>query len=99
MARSVFVVGFQEVDLHQGVHWGGRCEGTRRLGEKLGALHSKPWSGGRYQPLLNYFQVDILVNIAGVKGEQDWETVYDVNLVRTFSNGIHLFPERCSLGP
>ena len=25
--------------------------------------------------------MDILVNIAGVKGEQDWETVYDVNLV------------------
>ena len=24
---------------------------------------------------------DILVNIAGVKGEQDWEAVYDVNLV------------------
>jgi len=30
-------------------------------------------------------QVDILVNIAGVKGEQDWETVYDVNL-----KGVHL---------
>ena len=24
---------------------------------------------------------DILVNIAGVKGEEDWETLYDVNLV------------------
>ena len=24
---------------------------------------------------------NILVNIAGVKGEQDWEAVYDVNLV------------------
>ena len=28
---------------------------------------------------------DILVNIAGVKGEQDWETLYDVNLVRVMS--------------
>ena len=26
--------------------------------------------------------MDILVNIAGVKGEQDWEAVYDVNLVK-----------------
>jgi NAD(P)-dependent dehydrogenase (short-subunit alcohol dehydrogenase family) len=30
-------------------------------------------------------QVNILVNIAGVKGEQDWETVYDINL-----KGVHL---------
>jgi len=30
-------------------------------------------------------QVDILVNIAGVKGEQDWEAVYDINL-----KGVHL---------
>jgi len=33
----------------------------------------------------HFGQVDILVNIAGVKGEQDWETVYDVNL-----KGVHL---------
>lgn len=30
-------------------------------------------------------KVNILVNIAGVKGEQDWESVYDVNL-----KGVHL---------
>ena len=43
--------------------------------------------------------MDILVNIVGVKGEQDWEEVYDVNLVKilssivefTFSQkGVHL---------
>ena len=26
------------------------------------------------------------MNIAGVKGEQDWEAVYDINLVRCFSS-------------
>ena len=44
--------------------------------------------------------MDILVNIAGVKGEQDWEAVYDVNLVKILSSiveftffsqkGVHL---------
>ena len=26
-------------------------------------------------------QPDILVNIAGIKGEQDWEKMYDINVV------------------
>ena len=53
MPRSVFL-GCQEVTQGQGVYWGGRCEGERRLGEELGPVQSEPGSGGRYQPLLNY---------------------------------------------
>ena len=44
--------------------------------------------------------MDILVNIAGVKGEQDWEAVYDVNLVKILHIvDIHLFSERSPHGP
>ena len=43
-------------------------------------------------------QVDILVNIAGVKGEQDWETVYDVNLVNPVSMEITLSQKGVHLG-
>ena len=83
--------------LHQGLYWGGRCEGTRRLGEELGPVQPTPRSGGWEVSTSYWRQVDILVNIAGVKGEQDWETVYDVNLVNPVSmeiifsqKGVHL---------
>ena len=29
-------------------------------------------------------QPDVAVNIAGIKGEQDWENIYDINLVKIF---------------
>jgi len=40
-------------------------------------------------------EVDILVNIAGVKGEQDWEKVYDVN-VKGVHMGLEVAMERMS---
>ena len=42
--------GFPRSCLHQGLYWGGRCEGTRRLGEELGPVQPTPRSGGRCQP-------------------------------------------------
>lgn len=37
-------------------------------------------------------KVGVLVNIAGVRGEEDWEAVYDVNLVTHYGPTYHLTP-------
>lgn len=52
------------------------CEGDVRVAEDWATA----WRNCKEQ----LGEVDILVNIAGVKGEQDWEAVYDINL-----KGVH----------
>ena len=56
-------------------------------------VHSKPYNVIARCTLYTIhsdLQVDILVNIAGVKGEQDWEAVYDINLVIATHNSALL---------
>ena len=58
---------------------------TARLGGTvLDVRAADSWEAAWEECVESLGQPDILVNIAGVKGEEDWETVYDVNL-----KGVH----------
>ena len=62
-----------------GKHGEGKLGGT-----ELDVRAGHSWEAAWEKCVESLGQPDILVNIAGVKGEEDWETLYDVNL-----KGVH----------
>ena len=62
----------------------GKHSQARLGGTELDVRSASSWEAAWQKCVDSLGQPDILVNIAGVKGEEDWQTVYDVNL-----KGVH----------
>ena len=62
----------------------GKHSQARLGGTELDVRSGSSWEAAWQKCVDSLGQPDILVNIAGLKGEADWETVYDVNL-----KGVH----------
>ena len=82
---SVWVGDVSEAGVDQVVQTLREKHSQARLGGAVLDVRSgESWQAAWQECVESLGQPDILVNIAGVKGEEDWQKVYDVNL-----KGVH----------
>ena len=85
---SVWLGDLSQSDLSQVVETLRGKHGQERVGGGVLDVRSgEGWEAAWRSCVESLGNPDILVNIAGVKGEQDWETLYDTNLVRSGLGG------------